>query len=1091
VAEIRGLAAIMVTDMVGYSALTQRDEALTLRLLTEYRRVVRQSLAQFGGREVKTMGDGFLVEFDSALNAALSAIEIQRHLDERNREPGRERIELRIALHVGDVVREGGDVYGDTVNIASRLEPLSESGGILVSGPVFEQVRGKIDYPLTQIPTPSLKNLSFPVPAYKIDLPWRVSAASRLTPWTDRDTELEVLRQSIEEARHGDGRLVLIRGEAGVGKTRLATQALREAERSGFRVLHGRAFRGDEGSPYGPWVQAIREFTRSAPSSVLARSGGAYAEELAELVPELGHRVVTAREGPRPEPDAARVRLLEALTQFFADLSNEAAPLAVFLDDLHWADAASQKLLLLLARQLPGHRILLVSAYREADPRETPGFPRLLLDLRREQPIVTITLKRFGPADVDRLLEGSLAGQAPPDDARRLVYERSGGNPFFVEELARRLVDDGTLTHSNGGWKMQPLTELRLPDTVRTLLQERLERLDQPTLQLLRVASMAGPTFSFELLQRIVDLNEEELLISLERALEARVLEERPLEPGRVELAFRDLQTQEVLREDLSRVRGRQYHRRIAEALEAIDPQARGQRAGEIAHHYLEATEPGKALEYLELAGEQASRVYAHADAARSFELATELVEESPDVGRRARLLERLGDARYAEGQVEAGRREWRKAAELFRGLGDRSRAGDLYRRVAWSFWEGTDEEVPFREAYAKALELLRADPAAGTQLARLLGGAGMVFAMWGDPIGARQAAEQALDLARRIGLPDVESTAHLALANITPIPEKKAALEHVQKAAELASPSDPSEWFEAQEHLFLFQGHLTGGWADVEKACAELIEEARRRRLPMWERHLSDISGGMAAGTGHVDLARRRLHESEEIATRLGSPAGAVGTAMSTILLMVVGDLDGAEQQLVRAMELFEHGAPRHTGVIGCYSGRGLITLERGDPSGAIPWLERALRLLEESGRTVWNSGDLMNILDLLVRAHLLLGQTEPARARLTELRTLATEMETPAFAAFAKRAQGRFSAREGDTETATRSLAEAAAIWEGLEFLYDQAETLELLGSVYRDAKSPEEARGAFVRALELFQGMGARRDAERVLAQLQSVS
>src|SRR5689334_995319 len=189
--EQRKLAAIMFTDMVGYSALSQRDDQLALELLEEHRQLLREIFPHFNGTEIKTIGDAFLVEFNSALEAAQCAIEIQRALAKRNHDVTADRhIELKIGIHIGDVVHRGGDVYGDGVNIASRIEQLAGAGGICVSMDVERQIRNGLETRFEKLAPTELKNISVPMELFRIVLPWEtrakaangVSKASKRSP---------------------------------------------------------------------------------------------------------------------------------------------------------------------------------------------------------------------------------------------------------------------------------------------------------------------------------------------------------------------------------------------------------------------------------------------------------------------------------------------------------------------------------------------------------------------------------------------------------------------------------------------------------------------------------------------------------------------------------------------------------------------------------------------------------------------------------------------------------------------------------------------------------------------------------------------
>ncbi|MFZ3357112.1 MAG: AAA family ATPase, partial [Thermoplasmata archaeon] len=494
-ASNRRLAALMFTDMVGFSALTQRDEPTALRLLEEHRGILRPLFPRFGGREVKTIGDAFLVEFGSALEATECAIEMQRVLFKRNLNRPEDKILIRIGVHVGDVIHFEQDVYGDAVNIASRIEPLAESGGVCITGPVLEQIGNKLPYRWRQLEKVTLKNIETPISVYGAELPWKPPSIARITPFTDRRTNLEVLKGLVDRARRGEGSVVALAGEAGVGKTRLAEEVSHQAEKAGFRILRGRASPGDTVTPYALWCEVAREFVREAPSPLLYKISANCSSELVRLVPELADRLGPVS-GPEPsDPEQARLRFFEGIAQFFDNLAKE-SPYLLILDDLHRAADSSLRLLEFLARKLTGRRTLLMLIYREAEAEENALLKTLLDELAREHLFLPHPVKRLAAEQSAEMLDLILGSHIAPAKWTALVFEKAGGNPQSLEAIVHTLIEDGSLVWSNAGWTPKPGAEIRLPDRIQQIVRQRLAHLNPETSQVLRIAAVLGPQFS-------------------------------------------------------------------------------------------------------------------------------------------------------------------------------------------------------------------------------------------------------------------------------------------------------------------------------------------------------------------------------------------------------------------------------------------------------------------------------------------------------------------------------------------------------------------------------------------------------------------
>lgn len=268
--EHRRLAAIVFTDLVGYTALAQKNESLAVRILERHQEIVRPVVARYGGREVKTMGDAFLLEFASALEATECAVAIQKALHESIDEM----LPMRVGIHVGDVLLRKGDIYGDAVNIASRIEPLAQGGGVCISAQVYDQVRNKVPFPLTRLESRDLKNVAFPIDVYKVWLPWE-----RKRPrGRDRWERLQVVRRDSAKRRPARGKVM----DTFISKLALKDKIVDVRIRNGPAIPHALA-RFSEGVDYG---RGETLHLVSAVETVAVVIDSKNVEKLREFVPE-------------------------------------------------------------------------------------------------------------------------------------------------------------------------------------------------------------------------------------------------------------------------------------------------------------------------------------------------------------------------------------------------------------------------------------------------------------------------------------------------------------------------------------------------------------------------------------------------------------------------------------------------------------------------------------------------------------------------------------------------------------------------------------------------------------------------------------
>ncbi len=666
----------MFTDLVAFSALAQQDEALALRTVEEISALLRPLFTAHGGREVKGLGDGFLVEFGSALDATECAIAIQSGLFQRNQSSDVRPAEMRIGIHLGDVVQRDGDILGDAVNIAARIEPLAEASGICITGPVFEQVGNKIPYTCVRLDHAFLKNISTPIAVFSVDLPWHAPPAARITPWTNRTAELGIVQEAVRAAASGSGAIVALGGESGIGKTRLAEEAIRKVEGSGFRVLRGRRFEEELSVPYSHWVQAARTFVReSAPPMVFKVCDGCE-REASGLVPELLDRLGPRPSAPQLSAKQARLRFFEGVTRFFQNIARE-TPLVLLFDDFQWSDPDSVSLLEYFGAQLPGQPILVLLTYRDTELDPNGPLGRVLFELRRQGNLREIPLKRFEPDQGRDLVGAVLGGAVPPVAVVQPLLEKSGGNPLFVEELCRSLVEDRTLVRTPDGWRTAPGARVQVPTTVREVIRHRVDWIGPEAESVLSIASIFGNQFEFDWLRELSEIDADPLLRLVEAMLRARLLREKEIAPGRSNYEFGDEQTRDVLYAGLSLVRRRQYHLRAAQILERAWSGSTDERAEELAYHFLQGNDRERALQYYVRAGDRAQQLFAGGDAASSYAEALDLLEEEIAQQRQVRarreqaveVAGKLGDVQWHLGPHSDSIATYLRGTRLAEGL--------------------------------------------------------------------------------------------------------------------------------------------------------------------------------------------------------------------------------------------------------------------------------------------------------------------------------------------------------------------------------------------------------------------------------------
>lgn len=1096
------MICLVFTDLVGSTALSsQVGPTAAERLRQEHFGLLRAAVAESDGREIKNLGDGLMVAFDSAAAAVNCAVGMQQRLEQRNRRSD-QLLSVRIGVALGDADHEGEDYFGPPVVEASRLCAKAQGGQILCGEMVRMMAGGRGDHSFDGVGELELKGLPEPVRAFEVVWePLGAAAAVPLPPllrglppvgYVGRLRERELLRGLLERVAEGGCRLALISGEPGIGKTRLATLAALEAHGDGANVLYGRC-EEELVVPYGPWVEALRHCVLESYDEALRVHVERHGGELCRLLPELARRIPGLPAPTQTDPESERYLLFGAVDGLMAQLA-ERERLVVVLDDLHWADKGSLLLLRHLVGQGDLERVLLLATYRASDITRRHPLSDALADLRRVDGVERIDLTGLEQEDVIELMQAA-AGHELDDDGVALAGEivrETDGNPFFVAEILRHLNESGAIAlGEDGRWHLVgSLEELGLPESVREVVGRRIEGLDPDAGRVLRAAAVIGQEFDLELLARVLERPEEELLDLLEVAVEAAVISESAQTAGR--FGFAHALINHTLYEDLGQTRRARLHRRVAEELERLCGEDPGDRIAELARQWglaTQAADSAKAIDYARRAGERALARLAPDDALRWFSQAIELLDSQPeaDEGVRCELLIGIGMAQKDLGDP-AFREMLLQAAAIARQLGDAQRLvrPTLENTRGWfaSAGQVDAERVRGLEAAIDAVE--PTSPDRSVLLAILA--AELTFS--GDAERISGLVDEALASARSLG--DRRRLAqvlyHASLALLSSAEGVQLRWELAQEFAPIADElADPFlRW--AADHVVASAAIELGKLSEMDSALAQMAEIADRLGQP-----------ALRWTTGYYECARHQcsgeLDQAEAAAVRaagLGYETGQTDAALfAGFQLFVIRYEQGRLAELV---EVIEQRVAENPGLPALQATMAITYSELGrldeaqtileqataDEFAALPydylWLNGIARYAEVAAR-VGATGPATVLYDKLLpfRDHIVTSLVTVSGSAERVLGVLAATLERW------DTAEGHFAAAD-DVHQRVGARLFLARTW------MNWGDALLTKG----DTADADRARELIARALDLARDLGGGavvRDAEALLAQLRA--
>ena len=523
-------------------------------------------------------------------------------------------------------------------------------------------------------------------------------------PLVGRARELGLLTAALDEAAAGKGRTVILAGEGGVGKTRLASALVDHATKRGWQVTIGRAYPVESGVPYALFSDAFLPILRRlepATLQVLTRGG---ASDLAQLFPALGAPGESARAERRGgDPAEFKARVYWSFTQFLSRHAQR-EPLVVVLENLQWADQSSLELLHFVARQLGSDRVLLLCTYNEADREANPTLRATEQSLLSLGAATLVSLAPLTRAETEELVRAAFG--APPGATREfvaLLFGWTRGNPFFVEETLKALVEGGTLRYADGRWTGWETEELRLPRSIRDAVAARIARLSPRAREVANLAAVVGTRATYEVLLSVSGLSENDLLAALDELRALRILAESA-EGDALFYDFAHPILQDTLYAELGRARVRRLHGTVAEALEAHYGRRAPAHAEELAVHFSRAevgAHAAKAGRSLAAAGRGALARHADREAAGFLAPALELIERAgladvPDEQATiAQVVEDMALARQRAGDYDGAMALWMRARADAASRNDDARIAAVERRMGLAcYWSGRYDEA-------------------------------------------------------------------------------------------------------------------------------------------------------------------------------------------------------------------------------------------------------------------------------------------------------------------------------------------------------------------------------------------------------------
>ena len=1105
----RKQVTVLFADVVGSTALAeQMDPEEWTAIMNRAFEQLSPAIYRYEGTIARLMGDALLAFFGAplaheddpvrALRAALDLLKAARaYGDELRRERGIE-FAVRAGLNTGLVVvgAVGSDLkyeytaMGDAVNLAARFQTAADPGTVLISddtrrlaAPFFEfEDRGMI----------AVKGKAEPVHAYRV-IGERAGVVRERgieglsSSLVGRDAEMHTLRGAFIELRRGRGQIVSVMGEAGLGKSRLVAEfRASPTPIAGVKVklrwLEGRSFSYETSTPYAPFADLLGGLFHVQFEHTDEEKYRLIQKKLVEIAPDrvtetapfmaslLGVEV-TGEDAERVrylEPPQLRSRVFEAVIEVIERLAGQ-GPLVLVFEDLHWVDPTSLDLIEQLMLLTERAEVMILALFR---PRRHEPSWRFHEAAARDYAhrYTSIALQPLDGESSRELVANLLQIEDLPESVRALILRKAEGNPFFVEEVIRSLLDSGLVVRHDGRWRAtREIADIAVPDTLVGVIAARLDRLDEESKRVAQAASVIGREFQYDVLTDVHEARAapDEALGTLQRRELVRETSRVPRRAYR----FKHVLTQETAYMSVLLARRRDLHRRVAECLERIEPD----RINDIARHFLEAKDNARALPYLVEAGDRAARVYATQEAIGFYTRALEILPSVEGAPLARRAYEGLGGALMMTGDIPRAVEIYQAMLRYAEARGDFPMQVSALNKLSLAvMWMGRLEET---EQYLLRAEQLARQYEDQAGLAEMFTVRCGVCNIIGDFPGVARYMGESIELGRRLNVKEqmAYGLTHMtnALTNMTRFDEARAtAREALQLVEEIGHLQ-----FRAELHMHaipfhhLLDGNLDAAW----QAAEEGLGIAKRIGLPYGE-SLAAYSLGV--------IAHLRGEYERAIASYEGALRAAQAGAPPYMAVLPMGGLGSAYLDI--SPTLSEQIDRYHEQALG------MLDTPMGVPAGGLTWadlgfcllakgnVDRAGEILQKGLSTPAQQGLVNRPRFLVGLAYVAVARTqlhEAARLvgearRYVEERTMKHLYPEVAFA------EATVSAARGESEKALEPFARAEALAQGMgmrpmvwQARVEAAKVLDALGRTAEAEAKRRDARAMIDEIAALF--------------------